>query len=113
MSAPTTTVSLVQAIDELGVLTSPDAVAEHLVNLQVRGYRNNCRTCPVALYLTQRTGTQVIVRPGTAHTDTHRDVRLPWVVIEFIRRFDEHVAYDALRAYSWLPSTPPTSGYTP
>lgn len=88
-----TTVSLRAAMDELPT-ASAGQVATFLLGRGVVGVRRDVDRCPLAAYLTARTGRSVITCDVIAHYDDQLEddhVLLPYVVGHFVRLFDDGV----------------------
>lgn len=79
----------IDAVHELD-LPSPDDVYVALHDAGVTGERKNCKTCPVARFLSSRVGILVSVGVSRAGVYGYLDVscRLPDAVTEMILRFD-------------------------
>jgi hypothetical protein len=87
---PATNEGLREALKALG--TTREQVASTLDRLGIRGRRGDCRTCPVALYLTDVTGGHVLVDVLDVRLGSPADhvlVMLPTPVRDFIDRFDQ------------------------
>lgn len=92
-----TTVSLRAAMDELPT-ASAGQVATFLLGRGVVGVRRDVDRCPLAVYLTARTGRSVAVGNVIAFYDDSLEdahVLLPRVIEHFVRLFDD-VAFPEL-----------------
>lgn len=98
MTAPTAE-RVAELLAELG--DTPDAVADKLRALGVKGYRNDCGACPIAAYLAVGTDYAGIEVSGySVFVDDVRATGLPQSVAGFIRSFDRGVYLDLVEASS-------------
>jgi hypothetical protein len=100
MIAEIVTVCVTRLLDQLG--NTPDAVADRLRALNVKGARIACGPCPIEIYLlcSDLNPAQVVVGDTYATldfgdpVDQRVNVRLPAAVTAFIHRFDDGVYLD-------------------
>lgn len=103
---PSTTVSLAEALAELDAARTVDGVADRLRGAGITGLRRNTTHCPVARYLSKRTGRRVRAGAGQVATngEWYAAYDMPYTVRSFIERFDTEVG-----SYPDLVDTSPTT----
>jgi hypothetical protein len=101
-TAPPTVEQVAAALAELG--DTPDAIADRLRALEIKGKRGAACQCPIAAYLRFRFGVRAIVGAGMQDVITWRartgwpEIPTPLPVAAFALNFDRGVYLDLVLA---------------
>lgn len=88
-----TLITPMRALRRLAEVGDSAAIAEHLRAAGIYGRQDDAHWCPIARYLTQKTGAWVLVDNETTVWERHRTVRIPMPtqVRLFVEEFDSDV----------------------